>query len=186
MPTERVVGDLAWEPALGRPDLLAPVVLAALHAQPWAAEVLVAAIDPSVADTAALVAAHGVPLDASANCVVVAGRRGGQERVAACQVLASTRADVNGLVKRTLDVRKASFLAMDVAVERSGMEYGGITAVGLPADWGVLVDARVAQSPLVVVGSGVRHSKLALPGALLGRLPGAQVVDGLGVPAAAG
>lgn len=180
MTVDPALGDLPWQPALERPDLLAPVVLAALRAWPEAAEVRVAPIDPAVADTAALVAAHGVALDASANCVLVSGRRAGQERVAACQVLASTRADVNGLVKRTLDVRKASFLPVAVAVERSRMEYGGITAVGLPPQWDVLVDARVARTPVVVVGSGVRGSKLALPGRLLSRLPGARVLDGLG------
>jgi hypothetical protein len=31
-----------------------------------------------------------------------------------------------------------------------------------------------------VIGSGVRHSKLALPGELAARLRGAEVVDGLG------
>ena len=60
------------------------------------------------------------------------------------------------------------------------MEYGGITPIGLPEDWPVLVDAAVAAAPAVVIGSGVRHSKLALPGALAARLPGAEVIEGLG------
>lgn len=179
--SQRALGDLPWGPALERSDLLAPVVLAALRSWPHAADVLAAPIDPAVADTAALVQAHGVALDASANCVIVSGRRAGDERVAACLVLASTRADVNGLVKRTLDVRKASFLPADAAVERTEMEYGGITAVGLPPQWRLLVDARVAAADVVVVGSGVRHSKLALPGRLVAQLPGAQVLSDLGL-----
>jgi prolyl-tRNA editing enzyme YbaK/EbsC (Cys-tRNA(Pro) deacylase) len=100
-------------------------------------------------------------------------------------VLATTRADVNGLVRRHLDARKASFAPMDLAVEETGMEYGGITPLGLPATWPLLVDAAVAAADSageVVVGSGVRRSKLLLPGAVLGRLPGAQVLDGLGLP----
>jgi prolyl-tRNA editing enzyme YbaK/EbsC (Cys-tRNA(Pro) deacylase) len=60
------------------------------------------------------------------------------------------------------------------------MEYGGITPVGLPVEWPVLVDAAVAATDVVVIGSGVRHSKLVLPGSALVRLPGAQVVEGLG------
>jgi prolyl-tRNA editing enzyme YbaK/EbsC (Cys-tRNA(Pro) deacylase) len=163
-----------------RPDLLAEPVAKALGSWERAGEVSVAEIDPSLADTAALVEAHGVPPEMSANCVVVAGRRGGEERIAACVVLATTRADVNGLVRRLLDVRKASFLAMDLAVEWTGMEYGGITPVGLPEAWSVFVDSAVAATPYVVIGSGVRRSKLALPGAALGDLPGAQVIDGLG------
>lgn len=178
-----VVGDLRWEPALGHPDLLAPPVADALRLWPRGGEVHVAAIEPDVADTAALVAAHGVPADASANCVVVAGRRSGQQRVAACVVLATTRADVNGTVRRLLDARKASFLPTDDAVARTGMEYGGITPVGLPPDWQLLVDAAAVEVAVAVVGSGVRRSKLALPGAALADLPGAQVVAGLARPA---
>jgi prolyl-tRNA editing enzyme YbaK/EbsC (Cys-tRNA(Pro) deacylase) len=146
-----------------------------------AGEVAVVEIDPELADTAAMTSAYDLPLTASANCVVVAGRRDGEERVAACVVRADTRADVNNLVKRTLDVRKASFLAMDRAVEESGMEYGGITPVGLPAHWRLFVDARVVDIDVAIVGSGVRRSKLLLPGRLLARLPGAEVVEGLGV-----
>ena len=117
---------------------------------------------------------------------MVAGRRDGEERVAACLVRSDTRADVNNLVKRTLDVRKASFLSMDRAVEESGMEYGGITPLGLPARYRVLVDARVAQDDpgsgaTVIIGSGVRRSKVALPGSLLLRAPGVEVVDGLAI-----
>ncbi|MDP9220469.1 MAG: hypothetical protein M3P23_08010 [Actinomycetota bacterium] len=173
-------GTLALVPVADRPDLLAEPVAKALVTWPQANTVSVAEIDPGLADTAALVAAHGVPLDMSANCVVVAGRRGGDERVAACVVLATTRADVNGLVRRLLDVRKASFLAMDLAVEWTGMEYGGITPVGLPASWSLFVDSAVAATPYVVIGSGVRRSKLALPGSALVDLPNAQVVVGLG------
>lgn len=177
------VGSLDWHPALDRLDLLAEPVARALTDWAHAPSVTVAPIDPSVADTAALARAHDVPLDASANCVVVSGRRAGDERVAACLVLATTRADVNGVVRRRLDVRKASFLPTDDAVQRSGMEYGGITPLGLPAGWPVLVDAAVLDVPVAVIGSGIRASKLALPGALAAELPGAVVVPGLAQPA---
>ena len=103
-------------------------------------------------------------------------------RLAACLVFATTRADVNGVVRRHLDVRKASFAPMAEAVELTGMEYGGITPLGLPAGWPILIDAEVAAAPAVVVGSGVRRSKLVLPGRALAALPGAVVVDGLGRP----
>src|SRR4051812_4467350 len=175
------MGTLESLPARERPHLLGPTVVSALASWDYASEVAVVEIDPTLADTAAMTQAYDVPLTASANCVVVAGRRDGQERVAACVVRADTRADVNALVKRTLDVRKASFLAMDRAVEESGMEYGGITPVGLPQPWRLLVDRRVVEIDVAIVGSGVRRSKLLLPGRLLAELPGAEVVDGLGV-----
>ena len=177
------IGSQPAVPALDRPDLLAPPVAAALAQLTGTLsvrEIGVAEIDPALADTAAFCEKYGVAPGESANCVVVAGRRDGQTRMAACMIFATTRADVNGLVKRELDVRKASFAAMDTAVALTGMEYGGITPIGLPADWPVFVDEAVARSGRVVIGSGVRRSKLTLPGATLASLPGAVVLNGLG------
>jgi prolyl-tRNA editing enzyme YbaK/EbsC (Cys-tRNA(Pro) deacylase) len=174
-----VMGTLPTVPALRRPELLADPVAAALRTWPRADEVQVAEIDPDLADTAAFCAAYGVGLDASANCVIVAGKREGQVRYAACLVLATTRADVNGVVRRLLDVRKASFAPMDTAVAETGMEYGGITAIGLPDGWPVLLDGAVAATGEVVIGSGLRRSKLVLPGKALLDLPGTQLVEAL-------
>lgn len=174
------LGTLKTEPARTRPDLLAAPVVAGLDTWKQAPdEVLVAPIDGTLADTAAFCEAYQVGLDSSANCVVVTGKRGGEPRYAACVVLATTRADVNNVVRRHLDVRKASFAPTEDAVARTGMEYGGITPIGLPADWPILVDSRVTEAGYVVIGSGVRHSKLALPGAALATLPGAVVLAGL-------
>ena len=178
-----MIETLALVPALTRPDLLAPPVAAALHGwEGWepVERIAVAEIDPEVADTAAFAERYGVPLEESANCVVIAGRRGGEQRQLACVVLATTRADVNGLARRRLDVRKASFMPMDEAVAATAMEYGGITPIGLPEGWPVLVDAAVAAAGDVVIGSGLRRSKLRLPGEVLAGLPGIEVVDGLG------
>ncbi|MFD0889371.1 YbaK/EbsC family protein, partial [Streptosporangium algeriense] len=119
---------------------------------------------------------YGVGMDESANCVIVAAKRAGEVRYAACLVLATTRADVNGVVRRHLDARKISFAPQDDAVGLTGMEYGGITPLGLPEDWPVLVDEAVAAHPGVVIGSGVRRSKLAVSGALLAGLKTAQVI----------
>jgi prolyl-tRNA editing enzyme YbaK/EbsC (Cys-tRNA(Pro) deacylase) len=179
MPLPRL-GSLESLPALAHPELLAPSVHAALTTWPHAEHVAVVEIDPAVADTAAMSEAYDVPMASGANCVVVMGRRDGQERVAACVVRADTRADVNDLVKRTLDVRKASFLSMERAVEESAMEYGGITPVGLPDGWRVLVDSACLEIEAAVIGSGVRRSKLVVAGRLLGELPGAEVLAGLG------
>jgi len=176
------MGNLRFVPATSQPDLLAAPVAAALTDPAWtrpAEDVGVVAIDPDLADTAAFCERYGVSLAESANCVVIAGRREGETRFAACVVLATTRADVNNVARRALDVRKASFAATDVAVAETGMEYGGITPIGLPEGWPVLVDAAVAAMPQVVIGSGLRRSKLALSGKTLADLPGATVVEGL-------
>jgi prolyl-tRNA editing enzyme YbaK/EbsC (Cys-tRNA(Pro) deacylase) len=178
------LGSLTWVPAVERPDLLGAPVAAALPL--LSGPVFVAEIDDDLADTAAFTDAYAVPAEASANCVVVAARRAGQTTMAACVVLATTRADVNGLVRRHLAARKASFAPQDVAVAESGMAYGGITPVGLPTDWPVLVDPAVAAADWVVIGSGTRGSKLAVPGAALSALPAAVVLEGLGQPLASG
>lgn len=167
-------------PAADNPSLVAPSVAAALAGWPGASQVAVVDIDPGLADTAAMSEAYDIPMTASGNCVVVAGARAGDERIAACVVRADTRADVNTLVRKMLDVRKASFLPMDRAVEETGMEYGGITPLGLPDGWRVLVHEALLDEPIVVVGSGVRRSKLLVPGPLLADLPGAEVVPDLG------
>lgn len=178
-----MLGKLTTEVATTRPDLLAdPVHRVLTSGAVRSEEILVSPIDPDLADTAAFCTAYDVPPESSANCVVVAGKREGELRYAACVVLATTRADVNGVVRRWLDVRKASFAPMAEAVELTGMEYGGITPIGLPEKWPVLVDAAVVATELVVVGSGVRRSKIVLPGRALADLPTASVVEGLARP----
>ena len=189
---------LDLQPALAHPELLAKPVAAALAdwlGGPGApgpgramrgglGGVEVAAIDPDLADTAAFCEHYGVPLEESANCVVIAGRRGGETMYAACLIIAVTRADVNGVARRRLGARKASFASMDDALAATGMEYGGITPIGLPPDWPVLIDTAVVRQPYVIIGSGIRGSKLRLPGPLLASLPAAEVIEGLATPVA--
>ncbi len=173
---------LIWTPALDRPELLAIAVLKAIENDPaLAALVEVTEIDPAYADTEALCGHYDVTKDQSANCVVVAGRRGEQVSFAACLVLATTRADVNGVVRKQLNARKASFAPLAEVESAAGMEFGGITPIGLPADWPLLVAAAVADHPAVVIGSGLRHSKLRLPGSAVITRTGTQVLPGLAV-----
>ena len=171
------LGALASLSVADHPELLAPPVAAALARWTYADHVAVVEIDPEVADTAAFCERYELSMADGANCVVAGGTRAGEDRVAACLVRSDQRADINNVVRRLLDVRKASFLPMEQAVERSGMEYGGITPLGLPDSWRVLVDRAVLDIPAAVIGSGVRRSKLIVPGHLLGELPRAEVVE---------
>ncbi|MDE3723383.1 YbaK/EbsC family protein [Nocardiopsis sp. N85] len=164
---------LNWANADEQPRLMADPVREAVRGL---SEVRVAPIDPELADTAAFCAHYGMTLETSANCVVVAAKRGGEVTYAACMVLATDRADVNGVVRRHLGARKTSFAAMAEATGSTGMEYGGITPFGLPEGWPILVDEAVAATPNVVVGSGLRRSKLWVPGKLVASLPGAEVI----------
>ncbi len=178
--TARTFGSLVLDRAIDHPELLATPVHAALSLIDGSDQVGVAEIDPDVADTAAFCDRYGVLPDESANCVVVAARREGATRFAACVVLATMRTDVNGVVRRSLNARKVSFAPMADATTESGMEYGGITPIGLPASWPLLVDGAVARHPRVVIGSGLRKSKLVLPGRVISTLPQAEVIEHLG------
>jgi prolyl-tRNA editing enzyme YbaK/EbsC (Cys-tRNA(Pro) deacylase) len=169
-----IVGTLDWQPALDHPELLARPAKEAIAE--FGLECFVAAIDPSRADTAEFCAAYQVPLEVSANCVVVAGRRADLSMMAACLVRAIDRADVNRVIRRRLDVRKISFAGMEDAVRETGMEYGGITPIGLPPTWPILVDEAVAALDMIVVGSGIRGSKIAMSGPSAASLPNAEIL----------
>lgn len=176
-----------FDHATPAPDCLGELVAPVADAmRDWAGSVPAEQIvyvdtDPEWADTATFVQHYGQELlDLSANCVVVAGKRGGGTTLAACVVLSTTRVDVNGVVRRHLGARKASFASMDTATGETGMEYGGITPIGLPAAWPLLVDAAVVDLPYVLVGSGRRRGKLLVPGKAFAELPGAAVLEGLG------
>ena len=134
--------------------------------------------DPALADTAAFVAAYGVPLDRSANTIVVASK-GAEPTYVACVVLATTALDVNNVVRREMGVRKASFAAADPVRELTGMEIGGVTPFGLPADMAVLVDPRVMEPDWIVLGGGNRSSKLRVAPPALSQVPSVRVIEGL-------
>jgi prolyl-tRNA editing enzyme YbaK/EbsC (Cys-tRNA(Pro) deacylase) len=137
--------------------------------------------DPALADTAAFCAAYGFSPEDSANTIVVAGKA--EPRVyAACIVLAPHRLDVNRTVKQRLGTRKASFASADETRALTGMEIGGVTPFGLPPHLPIWVDVAVMGRPRVVLGGGSRHWKVIAEPAILSRLPGLEVVDGLAAP----
>jgi prolyl-tRNA editing enzyme YbaK/EbsC (Cys-tRNA(Pro) deacylase) len=165
------LGKLTFVPASEASELVAEPVRPHLQDGLWVSE-----IDPDLADTAAFCEHYDIGLDISANCVVVEARRAERTWHAACLVLATTRADVNGVVRKHLGARKISFASMDTAVSLTGMEYGGITPVGLPADWPILVDQNVISQERVIIGSGIRGSKILVSTGVLASLPGAEVM----------
>lgn len=176
------MGTLNLRSAADHPDLMAAPVADALKQMPYAETIGVSSIDPQFSDTAAFCEQYQVGMHESANCVVLEARRGDRSWLAACVILGSTRADINGVARKALDAKKVSFAKMDDAMSATGMEYGAITPIGLPREWPIFIDAAVAQSPRVIIGSGIRASKLALPGALLASLPNAHIIEGLAHP----
>ena len=139
-------------------------------------------IDPNFADTTEFCKQYDWPIDHSANCVVVQARRGSRITIAACIVLASTRADINRLVKKYLDASKISMAPMDYTLEESKMEYGGVTPIGLPREWPILIDKAIIPLEKVIIGGGNRNTKLIVSGRLLASLPNTVIIEGLGIP----
>lgn len=175
------LGSLKIVNALERPDLLADPVRKAIEVLPDASDIGVCEIDSEVSDTAAFCARYEIGPEVAANCVIIEAKKGDERQFVACVVLATTRIDVNGAVRRAVDAKKASFAKMEDAVCETGMEYGAITPIGLPANWLILIDSRVLESELVILGSGIRKSKLVLPGKLVASLPSTKVIEGLAV-----
>jgi len=139
--------------------------------------------DATLADTAAFCEHYGFSQDQSANTIMVASKTD-PVKYACCVVLATTKLDVNKKICELLGVRKASFAPMDKALALTKMEYGGVTAFGVPEGVPVYVDARVMEGGEVVMGGGNRTSKVLVHPAELTKLPGVEVVDGLAKPKA--
>ena len=133
--------------------------------------------DPALADTAAFCEAYGFAPENSANTILVIGKSN-PPKYAACVVLATTRLDVNRAVKQRLGAR-ASFAPSEVTRELTGMEIGGVTVFGLPAEMPIWVDARVMECERIVLGGGSRSYKVLGSPEILRALPGVEIVEGL-------
>jgi prolyl-tRNA editing enzyme YbaK/EbsC (Cys-tRNA(Pro) deacylase) len=136
--------------------------------------------DPALADTAAFCAAYGFAPEDSANTILVIGKSD-PPRYAACVVLAPHRLDVNRTVRDRLATRKASFAPAESTRDITGMEIGGVTVFGLPADLPIWVDGRVMDRARIVLGGGSRSWKVIASPAILRALPRVEVVDGLAI-----
>lgn len=153
-----------------------PGVIADLEARVLRYEVM--ACDPALADTAAFCRAYGIPLEKSANAILVASRKP-EGHNAVCVILANTRLDVNGAVRRKLGVRKVSFAPAELTRELTGQEIGGVTIFGLPGGLPVWIDSRVMDCDWVIVGAGSRSAKIKLDPSQLEGLDGYEVVEDL-------
>lgn len=134
--------------------------------------------DPQLADTAQFCEAYDVPLEKSANAILVASRKP-EGHNAVCVVLAHTRLDVNGTVRKRLGVRKVSFAPPDLTKELTGQEIGGVTIFGLPDDIPVWLDSRVMDCDWIIVGAGSRSAKIKFDPSQLAGVEGYETVDDL-------
>jgi prolyl-tRNA editing enzyme YbaK/EbsC (Cys-tRNA(Pro) deacylase) len=170
------IGNLEFTPVNNNLNFVGDLVAASIKTNNLT-DMWTASIDPNLSDTAAFCEHYQIGLDISVNCVIVEAKRGERTWYAAVLVPATSRADINGIVRRYLDAKKVSFASMESAVSQSGMAYGAISPLGLPTDWPILVDSGAAGLEWAVIGSGVRESKLVVPGKLLASLPNAIVLS---------
>lgn len=133
-------------------------------------------VPDDASDTAECSARFGIPLDDGANTIVLRFKKDGGEHFAAVVSLGSTRIDVNGATRRALGAQRISFASREQAIDGTGMEFGGITAFGLPPDWPVLIDSAVMDRETIVMGAGIRAAKLLIPPSALLALPNVAVV----------
>lgn len=140
--------------------------------------------DPDYADTAAFCERYGFRPEQSVNTIIVAGKAA-TKRYVACAVVAATRLDVNGTVRRRLGVRRASFATAEETRELTGMMIGGVTALALPSGVPLWVDEAIMALDEVILGGGSRSLKVRVSPLVFARLPDTTVVPGLATPPAA-
>lgn len=171
------LGSLTFNPIQINDQLVSSSVSLRAYECGMSDGVFVAKTDPEFADTASFCERYQVDLAVSTNCLIIEAKRADKTWYGACLVLASDMADVNGIIRKALGARKTSFAPKDITLGLTHMEYGGITPIGLPAEWPIYIDDAVMNHEAVVLGGGLRRSKLAVKTAALLRLPNAQVLD---------
>lgn len=157
-------------------DVIEQRVAGALAALAVPYEVL--RIDPAFADTADFCEKYGVPLDHSANTIVVASKKEPRQ-FCACVVKATTRLDVNHAVRRLMGASRVSFASAEDTQALTGMAIGGVTIFALPPDLPIYVDDRLVALDWVVLGGGSRSWKIRTVPEVFRRLPNATIVPGL-------
>ncbi|MES2225802.1 MAG: YbaK/EbsC family protein [Patescibacteria group bacterium] len=166
---------LDFKPIQEHPELVSESVYAATTGS----DILVGEIDPQYMNGSALSDHYDIDPEDGVNCIVVRGKRGEVRTTAAVLVPVGYRADINGIVCERLDAKKVSMAPLEDVIAESGMEYGSITPVGLPASWRILIDSRLMEKEKVIVGGGKQVSKLLVPTAFLAQLPNVEVVENL-------
>lgn len=173
---------LEFFPVCHRQDLVPPTVLAAVKSWPdnkEAEKFLVAEIDPEFAEGTAVCDKYNISPMYGANCLVVMGKRGSTVTYASCLVPVGYRYDMSGVVRKQLNARQVSVAPLNFVLEISQMEYGSITPIGLPHEWFLFIDPQVLASERIIIGGGLKKSKLSIPSTALLRIPNSMSLDGL-------
>lgn len=171
------VGNLTFSPLAKNLSLVPQPIQREVNRGGFGVGIYVVAINPEVSDTAAFCETYNVPRGISTNCIIVEAKHADKTWYAACLILADNTIDVNGKVRKYLNARKVSFAPKDTTLALTQMEYGGITPLGLPETWPILIDKNVCAKQQLIIGGGVRSSKILVETAVLTSLEHAVTID---------
>lgn len=175
---------LNFLPVAGHLDLVS--VSVARFVNQWrgslsSSEFLVAEIDPDKAGGADFCTTYGVSATEGANCVIIEARRGNTRTIAACVAPVGYRMDFSGVIRKHLGARQVSVAPLDEVLAATQMEYGSITPIGLPSSWPILIDSGVFDAQRIIMGSGLRRSKLSVPSMAFHEMENVTNLTGIGI-----
>jgi prolyl-tRNA editing enzyme YbaK/EbsC (Cys-tRNA(Pro) deacylase) len=145
-------------------------------------EILVAEIDPTYAGGTELCEKYNINPKMGANCLIVEGIRGDKKTIAALLVPVGYKYDMNNTVRKALNARMVSVASLDYVLKETSMEYGSITPIGLPKNWLIFIDPLVIENENIIIGGGLKKSKIKIPTSILLSLPNVKVLEGLAKP----
>ena len=138
------------------------------------------ACDPKLADTITYCKRTGCELADCANTIIVKSKTG-EKKFAACVILATTRLNVNHVVRKRLGAHRASFAAAEETQRITGMTIGGVTPIGLPPDLPLWVDQAVMEREMIILGGSSRSLKLKISPRVFRLTENTEIVEQLAI-----
>ena len=142
-------------------------------------EILVAEIDPTCADGNTLCETYNLDHKMSIKCLIVESNDDDKEKVRAAILLPIDYKYSSSTVKKILESRDVTFSPLEEIIEATGMEYGSITPIGLPENYHILIDPLVLDNERIIVGGGLKKSKILMPSQTLLEIPNSKIVENL-------
>ena len=134
--------------------------------------------DPILADTNLFCKEYGVDLEDSVNAILVKTKTG-ELKYAACALLATTRLNINTMIRKKFGARKVSFANVEETTQLTEMDIGGVTPITLPSTLLLWVDSKVMQRSSIVLGGGNRSSKIKVSPKIFNYTLNTEIVEGL-------
>ena len=134
--------------------------------------------NPELADTKVFCEKYGINLEDSVNAIVVKTKTG-KLKYAVCALLATTKLDINKVVRKKLGARKVSFADIEETAKLTSMIIGGVTPLTLPETLPLWVDSKVMQRDSIVLGGGNRSSKIKVSPKIFDYTFNTEIIKGL-------